>query len=156
MGVSALAAAVLAARQTSPGAWLALWLLEGVAAILIGALAMYHKARSAGVPLLSAPARKFALGFAPPLLAGALLTVVLYRAQLLSPIPGSWLLLYGAGIVTGGAFSARIVPLMGLCFMCEGAVALFCPFGWGNYFLAAGFGALHLVFGFIIARRYGG
>jgi hypothetical protein len=131
-------------------------LLEGVFAIALGALAMKRKADHAQVPLMSAPARKFVLSFAPPLLVGALLTLVLYRAGFTGAIPGTWLLLYGTGVVTGGAFSVRVVPVMGLCFMLIGAVALFCPLAWGTAFLAAGFGGLHLVFGTIIARRYGG
>ena len=156
MGLTALIAAPLASRQATAEAWLAVWLTAGAAAILIGALAMYNKARAAQVPLFSAPARKFVLGFAPPLAVGALLTIVLYQAHLLSAAPGAWLLLYGTGIVTGGAFSVRIVPVMGLCFMLEGAVALFAPPGWGNALLAAGFGGLHILFGVLIARRYGG
>ena len=127
------------------------WLLEGVFAIALGALAMSRKANRAQVPLMSAPARKFVLSFAPPLMVGALLTLVLYRAGLTGAIPGTWLLLYGTGVVTGGAFSVRVVPVMGLCFMFIGAVALFCPLSWGTAFLATGFGGLHLVFGFIIA-----
>ena len=156
MGVSALAASVIAARQSTPDAWLATWLIEGFFAIALGAWTMQRKAHRAQVPLLSAPARKFVLSFAPPLLVGALLTLVLYRAGLSGAIPGTWLLLYGTGVVTGGAFSVRVVPVMGLCFMLIGAVALFCPFAWSTAFLAAGFGGLHLIFGFIIARRYGG
>jgi hypothetical protein len=156
MGVSALAASVIAASQATRKAWLVTWLLEGVFAIALGALAMSRKANRAGMPLMSAPARKFVLSFAPPLMVGALLTLVLYRAGLTGAIPGTWLLLYGTGVVTGGAFSVRVVPVMGLCFMFLGAVAIFCPLSWGTAFLATGFGGLHLVFGTIIARRYGG
>jgi hypothetical protein len=156
MGVSALAAAWIASRQASADAWLITWLAEGVFAIALGAWAMRRKAERGEVPLLSAPGRKFVWSFAPPLLVGALLTLVLYRAGLSAAIPGTWLLLYGTGVVTGGAFSVRVVPVMGLCFMTLGAVALFCPASWNTAFLAAGFGGLHLIFGFIIARRYGG
>ncbi len=136
--------------------WLGTWLTEGAFAIALGALSMKRKADSAGVPWLSAPARRFVLSFAPPLMVGALLTVVLYRAGLFSAIPGMWMLLYGTGVVTGGAFSVRVVPVMGMCFMLIGGLALFCPIEWGTASLAAGFGGLHLVFGFIIAKKYGG
>ncbi len=156
MGVTALAAAILAAGQSSPDTWLAIWFAEGMVAMGVGALAVKHKADQAGESVLSAPARKFALSFAPPLIVGAILTLVLYRAGLTSAIPGMWLLLYGTGIVTGGAFSVRIVPVMGTCFMALGALAMFCPFSWSSFFLAGGFGGLHIIFGFIIARRYGG
>jgi hypothetical protein len=156
MGVSALAATLIAARQSSTGAWLTTWLIEGIFAIALGWWAMKRKADSAQLPLLSAPGRRFVLSFAPPLLVGALLTVVLFQAGLSQAIPGTWLLLYGTGVVTGGAFSERVVPLMGMCFMLVGAIALFCPFSWGTALLGVGFGGLHVVFGIIIARRYGG
>src|SRR5579864_7879634 len=154
MGLTALIAALFAARQASPDAWLAIWFAEGMVAMGIGALAMKYKADAADETLFSAPARKFALSFAPPLLVGALLTLVLYRAGFISAIPGMWLLLYGTGVVTGGAFSVRIVPVMGICFMAVGAAAIFCPFSYGSWFLAGGFGGLHIIFGLIIARRY--
>jgi hypothetical protein len=156
MGISALIASGVAARQHNAGAWLATWSAEGLLGIALGALTMKRKANRAHIPLISGPARKFALSFAPPLLVGALLTLVLYRAGLAGAIPGMWLLLYGTGVVTGGAFSVKIVPVMGMCFMALGTVALFCPPALGNYFLAGGFGGLHIFFGVLIARRFGG
>ncbi len=156
MGFSALAAALLAARQTTPRAWLAVWLVEALVAIAIAAPAAAHKAHRANLPLLSGPGRKFLLSFAPPLLAGALLTFVLFRAGAIAPLPGLWLLLYGTAIVTGGSVSVRVVPVMGACLMALGAAALFAPVHWGDLFMAVGFGALQIGFGGWIARHHGG
>lgn len=156
LGVTAIAAAGLAARQVSSFAWLRVWLAEGLLAAAIGLLACTWKANRRGLPLFSGPARKVALGLAPPLVAGAFLTFLLFRAGLQSALPATWLLLYGAGIMTGGAFSVQIVPVMGLCLMLLGGLAVLGPAAWGNWFLAAGFGGLHIVFGFLIARRHGG
>ncbi len=156
VGATALVAAVLAARQPSVELWLVTWLAEAVVALAIGGWTLARKAHAVNDPILSGPGRRFGLSFLPPMLVGGLLTVVLYRAGLARALPGTWLLLYGTGIVTGGAFSVRIVPLMGLCFMGVGAVALFGPASWGNWCMAAGFGGLHVLFGIIIARRYGG
>ncbi len=160
MGVTALAASVVAAHTPSLNAWFAVWMIEGAVAVAIGILAMRRKASRAGLPMWSAPARKFVYSFVPPLIVGAALTLVLWRLGAASTIPGVWLMLYGAGVVTGGAFSVRIVPVMGACFLLEGAVVLFMPPGWGaawnDVLLGVGFGGLHVLFGFIIARRYGG
>ncbi|MGH9431782.1 MAG: hypothetical protein ACRD3T_09585 [Terriglobia bacterium] len=156
MGLTALAAAIGASRQVTPTAWLAVWLAEAVVAFLVGGWALARKARAANVPVLSGAGRKFALSLLPPLVAGAALTGALFEVSLLHALPGVWLLLYGTAIVTGGAFSVRVVPVMGLCFMGLGCAALFAPANLGNLFLAAGFGGLHLIFGFLIARRHGG
>jgi hypothetical protein len=156
MGITAIGAAVVASQQNSPFTWLLTWVAEAFVAIGIAAWTTVSKAREAGTSLLSGPGRRFVYSFAPPLFAGALLTLVLIRIGLSGVISGVWLLLYGTGVVTGGAFSIRIVPLMGLCFMVLGAVAFSCPSNWGNVFLGLGFGGLHILFGAVIARKYGG
>ncbi len=156
LGFTALAAAWLAARQLSSFAWLRVWLAEGLLAVVIGLLSCTWKANRRGLPLFSGPARKVVLGLSPPLVAGAFLTFLLFRAGLQSALPATWLLLYGAGIMTGGAFSVAILPVMGLCFMLLGGLAVLAPAAWGNWFLAGGFGGLHIVFGYLIARRHGG
>jgi hypothetical protein len=156
MGVIALVAASLASRSATAGEWLAHWLVASALALLIGGWAMAVKARRAGTTLFSYSGRRFVLSFLPPLLVGALLTATLARAGLYQALPGAWLLLYGTGVVTGGAFSVRAVPMMGVCFMVLGVVALFGPSAWGNTLMATGFGGLHVVFGMLIARRFGG
>ena len=156
IGASALAATYLAARQPTTRGWLGTWVAEAIISLLIAGWLMDRKARAQGTPLLSGPGRKVAFSLSPPMIVGALLTVALFRTGLTAAIPGMWLLLYGTGVVTGGMFSVSVVPVMGICFMAAGAVAIFCPFSYGSFFLAGGFGGLHIVFGLIIARRYGG
>src|SRR6476646_5631987 len=156
IGATALLASVIAARQPSPKMWLAIWVAEGIISLLIAGWSMDRKARAVNMPLVSGPGRKAVFSLSPPIIAGGLLTIVLYRAGLTNAIPGVWLLLYGTGVITGGMFSVGAVPIMGLCFMALGAAALFAPPELTNWFMAAGFGGLHIVFGVIIARKYGG
>ena len=156
MGATALVAAWIAQNQLGSSRWLVIWVAEAILALLIGIAAAARKAASAKMPLLSAPGRKFIAAFVPSMVAGALLTLVLFRAGNPSLLPGIWLLLYGAGVVSGGAASVRIVPIMGICFMALGAAAVLAPPSWGNPLLAAGFGGLHIVFGLAISVKYGG
>ena len=156
IGITALASSLISAQQKTFKAWLAVWVAEALIALLIAGWSIDRKARAARMPLLTGPGRKVAFSLSPPIVAGAIVTVVLYRAGLTSAIPGLWLLLYGTGVVTGGMFSVSAVPIMGLCFMALGATAFLAPAAYANWLMAAGFGGLHVVFGVIIARRYGG
>ena len=156
MGITALAAAWLAGPPAGETRWLTVWFGEALVAAAIALVTMARKARSTGTTLADTPARRFALAYLPPMAAGAVLTVVFSQHGLGERLPGCWLLLYGVGLTTGGAFSVRIVPIMGLVFMALGIAACFAPAGWGHYFMAAGFGGAHIAFGFVIARRYGG
>ena len=156
MGITALGATALAARQSTPRAWLAVWLLEVFVAVTIAASTAATKAKRANSSLFTGPGRKFVLSFAPPIFVGGLLTFALFQLGAIAALPGAWLLLYGTAIVTGGAFSVRAVPILGLCMMVLGTGALFAPAQWGNYFMAAGFGVVHIAFGVWIALKYGG
>lgn len=161
MGLTAVATAMIASRAPSARIWIIEWLSAGVVAIALGILAMWRKSRLRGLPLWSPPTRKFVFSFVPPLIAGAALTVALWRADMVTALPAVWLMLYGTGVITGGAFSVPVVPVMGACFLAEGMLALFLPtlwppLSWGCIWLGIGFGGLHIIFGSIIARRYGG
>ena len=156
IGVTALLASVIAAQQATFNAWLAVWIAEGLISLLIAGWSMDRKTRAIRMPLGSGPGRKAVFSLTPPMIAGGLLTIVLVQAGLTNAIPGVWLLLYGTGVITGGMYSVKVVPIMGICLMVLGALALFSPPAFANWFMAAGFGGLHVVFGAIIVRKYGG
>jgi putative exporter of polyketide antibiotics len=156
MGAIGTIAAVAAGPQVGTRGWWATWLTAAMLAAVVGGVSMYLKARRAGVPLATGPGRKFAFALSPALVAAVPLTVVLVRTDLLGLVAGMWLLLYGAAVVAGGAFSVRPVPAMGACFMGIGAVALFAPVSWAGLLLGLGFGGLHVTFGLWIARSHGG
>ncbi len=156
LGIVGFAAAPIASAQPTHEGWLLTWLLAAAVAVPLGGSAVLRKTKLAGVPLLSGHGRRFVLGLVPALVTGALVTLALFRAGLFDLMPGCWLLMYGAGVVTAGTFSVRIIPLMGVSFMLLGAGALFASAVWGNGFMAVGFGGIHVLFGILIARRYGG
>jgi hypothetical protein len=156
IGVTALAAAWIAARQASPAGWLWTWIADAALSAGIAAWFTVAKARATKTPLTSEPARKFVFSFSPTMIVGAVLTAFLFSNGLTARLPAVWLLLYGAAVITAGTFSVRIVPVMGGAFMALGVLGLLAPPGWGNVLMAVGFGGLHIVFGTLIARRHGG
>ena len=157
MGLSALVTAPIAGPPDDTFRWVLIWLADAMVAATIALGAIAIKSKRSGTPLSkAAPALRFALAFLPPVVAGIVLTPVFMMTGLIARLPGCWLLLYGTAVATGGAFSVRVVPLMGICFMALGVVAFASPVAWGHWLMALGFGGLHIVFGSIIARSYGG
>lgn len=157
MGVTAVAAAYIANVQADFRSWQTTWLIEAALAFVIGLFAMWQKSKISKTSLMSAPAKKFALGFVPPLICGVILTYALFRLGTDKDLVISvWLLLYGAAVVCGGMFSVKIVSIMGWIFMLMGALAVFVPAMYSDGLMAFSFGILHIIFGVIIARKYGG
>lgn len=155
IGLTAILATAASYRRGTV-AFVAIWLVELMVAGATSAWFSARKARAAHVPIWSGPLRKLVLSFSPPMAVGAVLSVALVRLGLPGYLPGVWMLLYGAGVVSAGTYSVRIVPVMGASFMGLGTIALFTPQSYDVWLLAAGFGGLHIGFGTLIARRYGG
>lgn len=167
-GVIACVAFAVSGSELGSPRWLTTWVLAAVLAFSYSAIATLRKAREATPPVTGAMGRKLALAFFPALVAGAVITAVALRAGWFVALPGVWLIMYGAAVMAGGALSVRIIPVMGASFMFLGAVALGAPLilqtAWSeasralllNVLMTLGFGGLHLVFGALISRRYGG
>lgn len=156
IGVTAIVAAIVAGREGWSRTWLLIWLAEAVLAALIAGIAMVRKAARSDVSFRGAPARRFFISYFAPIAAAAMLTILLARHGFHAALPATWLLLYGASFISSGAYSIPVVPVMGVCFMLLGIAACFVPFVVANALLGVGFGGLHVVFGWIIATRYGG
>lgn len=155
IGLTAIVTAIIAA-PLDPQRWLAAWLIDAVVAAVIGAITVALKGRRAGTSFTSVASRRFFTAYGAPLIAGAIITLALWRAGAYAAMPAVWLLLYGTAFVSSGAFSIRVIPILGICFMLFGVAAALVPFAAANVLLGAGFGGLHVVFGVLIARRFGG
>jgi hypothetical protein len=156
IGMTAILAALVASQFQESVEWVLVWAAEAFLALVISVWFMYHKARSASLPLLTGSARKLLFSFTPVFVVGMVVTYALMRRGMYVLLPGVWMLLYGTAVVAAGAFSVRIVPVMGAAFILVGALALFAPVTWSTALMIVGFGVLHIVFGFVIARRHGG
>lgn len=154
MGTIAIFASIAAATTETRTGWVITWIGAAVLAFLVGATDMANKLRAGGNSLFRGPASRFASALFPPVAAGACLTLGLGRAGLYDVLPGAWLLCYGAGVVSAGALSTLAIRWMGAGFMLFGAGALLSPASWGNAWMAAGFGGLHILFGIWIARHH--
>jgi hypothetical protein len=153
MGTIGLFAAALASTPPLRTHWLATWLTAAVIASAVGGVIMARQSSRQGSTLLGAPARKLVLCLAPGLFAGAVMTVVEYRSGVLHAIPGTWLLMYGCGLISTSASTTRIVGMLGALFVLLALVAFMLPDSLQTVVLAIGFGALHIIFGFLIGRN---
>ncbi|HEX6545647.1 MAG TPA: hypothetical protein VF023_05030, partial [Bryobacteraceae bacterium] len=99
IGVTALIAGIFAAGRNLEGQFF-VWLTEGVIALALGVVALQWKSRRIALSLASRPAKRALLSFAPPLVAGAVLTFALFDLRQFGLIAGLWLLLYGVAVCT--------------------------------------------------------
>ena len=155
MGATALVTVALTWGIKSRELWFVAWLGEAVVATVIGVVGTLRKAKTRRA-FLQGPGRKFAMSLLPALVGGAILTGALYQRGFFDLMPGAWLLLYGVAVMSCGTYSVKVVPIMGAGFILLGTAALLMPWAWALAFLAAGFGGLQIIFGGVIARRYGG
>jgi hypothetical protein len=156
IGLTAIIAALVGTQAATPLTWITIWAAEACVAAGISIASMTIKSHAANMPVFSGPIRKLVLSFSPAIAAGCVMTLALHSVGAVSQIPGMWMLLYGAGVISAGTYSVSIVPFMGAAFMICGVISLVAPVSWGTAMLITSFGGLHIAFGVLIARRHGG
>jgi|SRR6185312_9649937 len=156
LGCIGVTAAVVTSIPSLAPYWLAIWLVAAVIAFVLGGALMARQQALRGNTRYFGPFRKFLLCLCPALIAGAALTLALWRVGMPRLIPGMWLLLYGCAVLSSStvtlAATLRLVATMGASFIALGLVTFELPTRLHLLALGAGFGGLHLLFGFLIGR----
>jgi hypothetical protein len=156
MGIIGVLAAIVVSLPRGAPHWLGIWLFAAPVALLLGGALVARQIARRGHTRYLGPARKFLLCLCPALLAGAVLTWVLYTAGMTSVIPGMWLLLYGCAVLSASTVTiagiSRLVCTMGALFVALGSMTFVLPTALHTAMLGLGFGVLHIIFGVLIGR----
>jgi uncharacterized membrane protein len=156
MGLIGIVASIVASLPRGSSHWFGIWLLAAVIALLVGGAMMAREAAQSGHARYLGPVRKFLLCLCPALLAGAVLTFVLWGGGAARFVPGVWLLLYGCAVLSAStvtiARTMRLICIMGALFMVLGALAFVSPPSFHTLILGMGFGGLHTIFGILIGQ----
>ncbi len=153
LGTIALLAAALCLAPELHKYWLAIWLGAALLGAVLGSALIVRESSLRDLRLHGTPLRKFALCLSPSLGAGLVMTAVHWFGGNQHAIPGTWLLLYGCALLTASAATTRIIAALGMLFVLFGLTTLLLPDDLQLLMLGAGFGGLHIVFGFLIGRR---
>jgi hypothetical protein len=148
-------ALLTAALSSAPGLsdyWLEIWLAASLLGAGVGGTLVVRESSLRSLRLIGTPLRKFVLSLTPCLFAAVIMTAVHWASGNLHAIPGTWLLLYGCALIAASAATTRTIGILGGCFALLGIIALLLPQSLQILLLAAGFGGLHIVFGFVIGR----
>jgi len=147
VGVLATAVSLLPSMQDD---WMLVWFAAALLAISVGGTLLLQQFAPAGVGPIFArgPVRRFLVCWSPAMFAGAAMTAVLWRSGNHEAISGTWLLLYGCSLVSSCAVTDKGMGLLGVGFFALGVVTFLLPPDYHVYLLGAGFGGLHLGFGF--------
>jgi hypothetical protein len=132
--------------------WLGIWLGAALIGAVAGSILIVRESSLRDLRLAGTPLLKFALYLSPTLGAGLVMTAVHWYGGNLHAIPGTWLLLYGCALVTASAATIRIIATLGALYILFGLAALLLADDLQIWILGAGFGGLHIVFGFLIRR----
>jgi hypothetical protein len=151
-GIVGLLAAIVSSVPALRPHWLIIWLLAALVAAGVGGALLLRQPSLSSLTIGGAPIRRFFIGLLPSLFAGAVMTWVLWTNAGERMIPGTWLLLYGCGLVAASAATTRAIGVLGGSFVATGLLALVLPQPWQIMMLGVGFGGLHIVFGYLMGR----
>ncbi|PRD45447.1 hypothetical protein [Sphingobacterium haloxyli] len=124
-----------------------------IASLTTGLWMARKKAKKNRQHIWNPSSKAMLLAMAIPLIAGGLFSLVLLSKGYFSLIGATLLIFYGLSLTSGGIYTFKEVRWLGVLEILLGLFALLFP-GYGLWFWAVGFGVLHIIYGFIVHKRY--
>ncbi|WP_066434279.1 hypothetical protein [Chryseobacterium sp. CCH4-E10] len=124
-----------------------------VVALLSGYIFTANKSKRKGLKIWDATTRRLLVTFAVPLVTGGFFCLALLYHHLFVFIAPATLLFYGLALVSAERYTLTDIKYLGYCQIILGLISLFF-LGWGLLFWTIGFGALHIVYGLIMHKKY--
>jgi hypothetical protein len=136
-----------------------IWVLFALAAIILvfalaaGIFFTTRKARRNNLPIWDSTTRRLLFHVFVPLITGGIFCLILLYYRIYWLIAPATLLFYGLALLNGSKYTLSDVQYLGLSEIALGIISALLP-GYGLIFWAVGFGVLHIIYGFIMYRKY--
>lgn len=124
-----------------------------IVALLSGYIFTANKSRKKGLKIWDATTRRLLVTFAVPLVTGGFFCLGLLYHHFFVFIAPATLIFYGLALVSAERYTLTDIKYLGYCQIVLGLISLFF-LGWGLLFWTIGFGALHIVYGLIMHKKY--
>lgn len=123
------------------------------AALVLSIFFTYQRSKKTGVPMWGKVAQRLMWNTAIPIIVGGVVVMKLLELKLLGLVAPVCLLFYGLALINGSKYTVGEVRYLGYCQILLGFINLW-MLGYGLYFWAAGFGVMHIIYGFVMWWKY--
>jgi len=113
----------------------------------------WRKAKHNKLPIWDMTAKRLTINMLIPLITGGLFIMAMYQYNAWEFISPACLIFYGLALVNASKYTLTDVRYLGLFQILLGLISTQYV-GYGLYFWAAGFGLLHIIYGFVMWWKY--
>lgn len=113
----------------------------------------WRKARHNKLPVRDLTSKRLTINLLIPLAAGGLFILAMYQYDEWRFISPACLVFYGLALVNASKYTLTDIRYLGFCQIILGLLNTQWP-GYGLWFWAAGFGVLHILYGFVMWWKY--
>jgi hypothetical protein len=128
-------------------------LLVLAASLFTGWLMSWRKSKALGISVWNDTSKRLVINLAIPLVSGGLLILVIISRGYWDLVAGASLIFYGLALLNASSNLYKEIRYLGYAEILLGLICAAYP-GFGLLFWAVGFGALHVVYGAVMYRKY--